>query len=178
MRAVVMSSHINSRTGRLWRLALLITAVALFVGSAWFDSLASQERAMPDGPGKAEARKLCAGCHELEKSFSMRQDRAGWQLTMEKMVSYGLKGTEQEMSAVLEYLVKHYPADEVPRIKVNQATAIELESGLSLKRSQATAIIEYRDKNGAFKTIEDLKNVPGIDAVKIEAKKDRLTFEE
>ena len=52
----------------------------------------------------------------------------------------------------------------------------ELESTLSLPRSQAAAIIEYRTKHGDFKSIADLKRVPGIDAAKIEAKKDRLTF--
>jgi competence protein ComEA len=45
-----------------------------------------------------------------------------------------------------------------------------------LKRSDAAAAIQYRTKNGDFKSIEDLKNVPGIDTAKIEAKKDRLTF--
>ena len=100
---------------------------------------------MPDGPGKEEARKLCSGCHELEKSFSMRLDRAGWQLILEKMVSYGMKATEKDISIVLEYLVKNYPADDVPKINVNKAAAIEFESILSLKRSQAAAIIEYRE---------------------------------
>jgi competence protein ComEA len=51
-----------------------------------------------------------------------------------------------------------------------------LESGLSLPRSQAAAIVQYRDKNGDFHSIEDLKKVPGVDAAKIEAKKDRLLF--
>jgi competence protein ComEA len=80
------------------------------------------------------------------------------------------------MGAVLEYLIRNFPAEDVPKIDVNKAEAIELESGLSLKRSQAAAIIAYRTKNGNFKTIEDLKKVPGIDKAKIEAKKDRLIF--
>lgn len=87
-----------------------------------------------------------------------------------------MKASEKEMEAVLEYAVRNFPADEVPKIKVNEAKAIELESGLSLKRSQATAIIQYREKNGPFKSIEDLKKVPGIEAAKIEEKKDRLIF--
>ena len=89
----------------------------------------------------------------------------------------GMKATDQELALVLDYLVKNFPADELPRIRVNQAAAIELESGLSLRRSQANAIVQYREKNGPFKSIEDLKKVPGIDAEKIEAKKDRLSFE-
>ena len=72
----------------------------------------------------------------------------------------------------------HFAAEEIPRINVNKARAIDLESGLRLRRSESAAIIEYRTKNGPFKSIEDLKKVPGIDAAKIEAKKDRLTFED
>ena len=37
-------------------------------------------------------------------------------------------------------------------------------------------LIQYREKNGPFKSIADLKKVPGIDPAKIDAKKDRITF--
>jgi competence protein ComEA len=59
---------------------------------------------------------------------------------------------------------------------VNKAAAIELESRLSLRRSQAASIIAYRTKNGKFKSIEELKQVPGVDVEKIEAKRDRIVF--
>ena len=153
---------------------LLALSAGLFLGN---QTRASQSKPMPDGPGKSETQKLCAQCHELDKSVSLNQDRAGWQRTIDKMIASGMKGTEQEISTVLEYLVKNYPADEVPKINVNKAAAIELESGLSLRRSQAAAVIRYRNENGKFKTIEDLKKVPGVDVAKIEAKKDRLIFE-
>ena len=143
-------------------------ALALFAAAAGAQ--------LPDGPGKAETEKICAQCHELERSISLRQDRDGWQATMNKMISLGAKGTDQEFQAVVDYLAKNYPGDALPRINVNKARAIELESGLTLRRSEAAAIIDYRTKHGDFKSIEDLKKVPGIDAAKIEAKKDRLTF--
>ena len=131
---------------------------------------------LPEGPGKEETEKLCKGCHELERSVSRRQDRDGWQLTLNKMVALGTKGTDKELAVILDYLSKNYPAGEVPPITVNEASAIELESRLSLRRSQAAAVIAYREKNGKFKSIEDLKKVPNIDAAKIEEKKDRIIF--
>jgi competence protein ComEA len=131
---------------------------------------------LPEGPGKAELEKICKGCHEVERSVSKRQDRDGWRATMDKMVALGVKGTDKEIAAVLEYLVKNYPAQDVPKINVNKATAIELESGLSLRRSQAAAVIQHRAKNGDFKSVEDLKKVPGLDPEKIEARKDRIVF--
>src|SRR6202453_2790137 len=133
---------------------------------------------LPDGPGKAETERLCSQCHELARSISLRQDRAGWEATVDKMVSLGAKATDKETGAVIEYPAAHFAAEEVPRINVNKARAVDLESGLTLRRSEAAAIIEYRTKNGPFKSIDDLKKVPGIDAAKIEAKKDRLIFEE
>jgi competence protein ComEA len=172
MMYLLTTSHFN----RMLRRALLIAAIAVFAAGAWTPSSAWQGRPMPDGPGKEATQKICAQCHELEKSFSIKQDREGWQRTVDKMVALGAKGTDEELNAVIEYLVKNFPAEEVPKINVNKAEAIDLESGLSLRRSQASAIIQYRKKNGDFKSVEDLKKVPGIDAAKIEAKKDRITF--
>ncbi len=131
---------------------------------------------LPDGPGKAETERICSQCHELERSISLRQDRGGWQATIDKMVGMGAKGTDKEFQAVVDYLAKNYGGEEVSKIDVNQAEAIDFESGLSLKRSEAAAIIRYRKDHGNFKSIEDLKKVPGIDTAKIEAKKDRLLF--
>jgi competence protein ComEA len=145
-----------------------LVTFAFLAGGAWAQ--------LPDGPGKAETERICSQCHELARSISLRQDRAGWEGTVNQMVSLGAKATDKETAAVIDYLFTHFAADEVPRININKARAIDLESGLTLKRSEAAAIIEYRNKYGPFKSIEDLKKVPGIDAAKIEAKKDRLTF--
>jgi len=153
------------------RLNIKAGVIAAFLaGGAWAQ--------LPDGPGKAETEKLCSQCHELARSISLHQDRAGWDATVAKMVNLGAKASDTEIQAVTEYLAAHFPAEEIPRIDVNKARAIEFESGLSLRRSQAAAIIEYRTKNGPFKSIQDLEKVPGIDVAKIEAKKDRLIFEE
>ena len=127
-------------------------------------------------PGRAEAERICSQCHEFARSIAPRQNRAGWQATMDKMIALGAKGTQKEFDTILDYLAATYPADEIAKINVNEARAVELESGLSLPRSQAAAIIQYRTKNGDFHSIEDLKKVPGVDAAKIEAKKDRLLF--
>ncbi len=142
----------------------------LFASGAWAQ--------LPDGAGKVETEKICSQCHELARSVSLRQDRAGWETTITKMVGLGAVATSAELRSVEDYLTAHYAPEEVPRINVNKARAIDLESGIGLRRSEAAAVIEYRTKHGAFKSLEDLKKVPNVDAAKIEAKKDRLTFED
>jgi len=133
---------------------------------------------LPDGPGRTETERLCSQCHELARSISLHQDHAGWETTVAKMVNLGAKASDAEIQAVTDYLAAHYPAEDVPRINVNKARAIDFESGLTLRRSQAAAIIEYRNQHGPFRSIQDLEKVPGIDTAKIEAKKDRLSFDE
>ena len=131
---------------------------------------------LPEGPGQAETERLCQGCHDISQSISLRQDRNGWSATLIKMVGFGVKATEEELGVLVEYLAKHYPAGELPPLDVNNARAIQLESRLSLKRSEAAAILRHRDEHGPFKSLKDLLAVPGIDTAKIESKQDRLVF--
>ena len=144
--------------------------------AAFTVSLAGQE--LPEGEGREVTMKLCRQCHDLARSISVRQDKAGWNTTMNKMVAFGMKGSPKEFALVVDYLSKHFPADEVPKLKINEASAIELESALSLRRSQAAALIAYREKNGPFKSLDDLKKVPNLDVAKLEEKKDRIVFDE
>ena len=52
-------------------------------------------------------------------------------------------------------------------ININTATAIELEQLAGVGPSTAKAIIAFREKNGAFKSVEDLLNVRGIGPAKL-----------
>src|SRR3954447_14867618 len=108
-----------------------------------------------DMPGKAAAARVCIQCHEYERSVAPRQNHAGWQATVDKMIALGAKGTPKEFEDIVDYLAATYPGEEVPKLNVNEARAVELESALSLPRSQAAAIIAYRTKNGNFKSIEE-----------------------
>jgi competence protein ComEA len=131
---------------------------------------------LPEGPGRGQTQKLCSDCHELERSISLRQDRDGWKATLNKMISLGAQGTEEEFSAALEYLSRNYPAQSLPPLDVNKAKAIDFETRLSLRRSEAAAVIDYRVKHGNFQSIDDLKRVPGVDPAKFARKKDVLVF--
>lgn len=52
--------------------------------------------------------------------------------------------------------------NESEMVNINSATESELTTLPGIGPSKAAAIIAYRDENGAFQTIEDLKNVSGI----------------
>ncbi len=130
-----------------------------------------------DAPGKPVVEKHCVTCHDLPTSVSLRQDSNGWAITLKKMVGFGMKASEQELHTMLDYLAEQYPAEDLPPVNINKARAIQIESRLSLRRSEAAVILQYRKEHGDFKSIEDLLKVPGIDSAKIAAIKDRLIFE-
>lgn len=147
------------------RVLLLLSACA----GALFAQLA-------DGEGMAETARLCRGCHEVERSVSLRQDKDGWNNSLTKMVGFGMKASHADLAIIADYLARFYPADAIPPINVNKATAIELESRFGMKRSQAAVFLAHREKLGKFKTFADLKKAPGIDPEKLEAKKSQIVF--
>ena len=137
---------------------------------------ASAQVALPDGPGKDQMIKVCGVCHEPQRAASIRLTRDGWESTIGDMIARGAKGSDEDFQAILDYLSKNFLGEASKPLNVNTANSVELESVLLLLRKEAAAVIAYRDKNGLFKSVDDLKKVPGIDVKKIDAQKDRLYF--
>lgn len=68
-------------------------------------------------------------------------------------------------------------AKEGARVSVNTATAEELAqamNGVGLKKAQA--IVSYREEYGPFKSVEDLKQVPGMGSALVERNLKALTL--
>lgn len=60
-------------------------------------------------------------------------------------------------------------------VDINSATQSELESVKGIGPAKAQAIIEYRQKNGPYKRLEDLENVKGIGKATVDKLKGELT---
>lgn len=131
---------------------------------------------IPPGPGHDETQKLCGKCHSVEQAASLRQSRTGWEETVAKMVNMGAEGSDEEYEAVLTYLTKNFGPELPKPVNVNKATQVEIESVLGLTRAEAAAVVQYRTDKGAFRTLDDLKSIPGVDFAKIEKKKALVTF--
>jgi competence protein ComEA len=158
----------TDRTFSSGRVVLSVLLVAASSGSAFAQ--------LPDGPGKDTVLKVCGVCHDPTTAASVRLTRDGWQATIADMVSRGAKGSDEELTQVLDYLANHFLGEADKPLNMNTATAIELESVLGLLRRESAALIAYRTKQGGFKSLEDLRKAPGVPFKKIEAAKDRLVF--
>ncbi len=131
---------------------------------------------LPAGPDAALVQRTCTRCHEIDRVMSQRQDHDGWQTTVTKMKTLGLQLDSADAVRIVAYLAKNFPADIGPKLNINQASAVELEAAFSLKRSVASEVVKYRQQVGGFKSIDDLKKVPGINAAKVDQKKPGLTI--
>lgn len=61
------------------------------------------------------------------------------------------------------------------KVNINTATQAQLETLSGIGPSTAAKIIAYREENGRFTKIEDIKNVSGIGDSKFEKIKDNIT---
>lgn len=61
------------------------------------------------------------------------------------------------------------------KVNINTASKEKLETLPGVGETTAQKIIDYREANGKFKTIEDIKNVSGIGDAKYESLKDKIT---
>lgn len=94
-----------------------------------------------------------------------------WLDTVEQMISLGAKGTDEQFERVLRFLAR-----TLTKVNVNTAEAPEIAPVLDLSDGAAQAVVAYRAEHGKFKTLDDLKKVPGMDAAKLAARKDRIVF--
>jgi competence protein ComEA len=137
---------------------------------------ASAHPEFPVGEGRDAVMRLCVRCHSPNIILASGQNRLGWENTITKMVRLGATGDDEDFTDIADYLTKNFPPSAVQKIFVNMATDKQIATVLEISVDDAKAMVAYRDKQQGFKSIEDMKQVPNVDAKKIEAKKDRLVF--
>jgi len=146
----------------------VLVVVALFSWTATAQSL-------PEGPGKDVVETICGLCHEAASAVIGKQwTRAEWDLKVVEMLQEEPDVTKEERATIIEYLSTHFRPGG--KIYVNKAPASVLERAFQIPSQAAEAIVRYRDRNGNFKTLDDLKKVSGLDMTKVESKKELLVF--
>jgi competence protein ComEA len=146
-------------------------AVAISAGAEM--AIHAQDQ-LPDAPGKEQVVSICSKCHEPQRVAALRLTREGWEEVVAKMVSLGVKASDDDLKQITDYLAAQFKGEAAKPINLNTATSVELESVAALLRKEAAAWIAYRTKNGPCKSLDDLKKVPGVPFKKIDERRDRL----
>ena len=83
-------------------------STSLWIAQVLATCLAASAATLPDGAGKPELLKSCSRCHSIDQTVSLRQSKAAWEETVEKMVNLGAIISDDDYSKLLPYLVKFY----------------------------------------------------------------------
>jgi len=133
-----------------------------------------EAKALPDGPGKDVTVTVCLSCHGTGNIRKRRLTKEGWAEKVADMVDRGAEATESQQATVADYLAQNFGQNS--KLRINTAPFEELRSVLGLSVEESKAVLSYRKDNGDFKSWEDLVKVPGLDAKKIETKKESIVF--
>ena len=110
----------------------------------------------------------CAGI-----TFSAQAAQSSTTKTSEVQTKAGSASGEQAKAA----LGSKTAEDEGTRVSINTASAeapAQAMNGVGLKKAQA--IVSYREEYGPFKTVDDLKQVPGMGSSLVERNLAHLTL--
>ena len=88
---------------RSFLIAIVFAAVA---APAWADDF----KALPDGPGRDVAVRVCSQCHSPEIVAHQSLDPQGWKDLVNQMANNGANATDAEFDTIAKYLATAFPA--------------------------------------------------------------------
>jgi len=106
--------------------------------------------------------------------------RLTYSVTAAALVSALLGGAPvwgQQPTGTTAAVAKSPPAAAAAKVNINTADEAALASVKGIGEKKAKAIIEYREKNGMFKSVDDLTKVKGIKEKQLAKIKDQVTVE-
>lgn len=147
----------------------------LILNSLLLVAAAASAQSPPEGPGKIEFESVCSLCHDGAAAVMGKQwTRPQWEAKVSEMLQEEVDVTSAERAAIVTYLSANFRPGG--KIYINKASAKDLAVSLDVAAGDAEAIVRYRDLHGSFKTLDEVKQVAGVDGRKLDARKDRFAF--
>jgi DNA uptake protein ComE-like DNA-binding protein len=126
----------------------------------------------PPSPQAQVFSRVCGKCHPAEAVTAFRKTQAEWEETFFKMIDeQGAKASDEDFGTALDYVIRNFG-----RVNVNRATTRELTTVLAWSRQEANAVVDHRRAHGDFANLDAVAAVSGLDAGKVQAAKDAITF--
>jgi competence ComEA-like helix-hairpin-helix protein len=137
----------------------------------------AQQKDFPDGQAKEYIGQICLMCHQPAMLLGQHRSEQDWKTTVARMATKGVPGTVEQFDAIAAYMAKNFgKTEDASKINVNKAKADDLEKVIGLTPDEAKALIGFRDRHGDFREWGDMLVIYGVDGLKIEAAKDKMTF--
>jgi competence ComEA-like helix-hairpin-helix protein len=165
-----------------WAMALAMVMLISLFGSRIVAQEAQEDKerqeenrkvaaTLPDGDGKTILLARCVQCHGLARVSSGKKSLKSWINTIKVMAINGATIEDKEVEPLAQFLAANYALP----VDINSAGAAELSTVPGIEPSLASAIVRYREKNGAFAAVRDLERVEGTTAELLGKISPRLT---
>src|SRR5688572_2833452 len=155
----------------MWTLTAASVATSLLAFASSAQPAQAPPDKLPEAPGKAVVTVMCTSCHAMDVITDAPRTVPSWVDTILSMKDFGAQGSEEDWKTVTDYILVN-----LAHLDVNKSTAAEMAPVLRVSEKVAEGVVVYREKQGSFKTIDDLKRAPDLDAAIIDALAPRLIF--
>jgi competence ComEA-like helix-hairpin-helix protein len=157
-------------TSVMKRVMWLAIAIACSL-SLSVDVATGSQQASGSKNGEEVFLNRCSTCHGTERALVAPRTRRGWEGVLAEMVNNnGAQLEAGESDAILAFLTERHGL-----VNVNAATAEEIVA-LGLSKQDADTIVSYRTDHGPFADFAALRGVPGVDADRLDAVRQRVAF--
>jgi competence ComEA-like helix-hairpin-helix protein len=156
-------------TSVMKRVMWLAIAIACSL-SLSVDVATGSQQASGSKNGEEVFLNRCSSCHGTERALAAPRTRRGWEGVLAAMQDNGVLLEAAETEAILTFLTERHGL-----VNVNTANADELVV-LGLSRKDADTIGSYRADHGPFADFAALQQVPGLDADRLKAVRERVAF--
>jgi len=113
---------------------------------------------------------VCGKCHTTAVFMKEPRSWERWNDVFADMTRRGAKGTDEQLEQVTKYFLEN-----LTLVNINSSPSDELMWVLGMSEDAAQSIVARRERQ-RFTDITQLRGVPGVDADKLQQRKNRILF--
>jgi Helix-hairpin-helix motif len=155
----------------------LLGALFLFGGAALANAAGPTQRTSPASASvdtSAEDFKaveaVCTRCHGVGLFMNKPRTWNRWNEVFTRMTARGAHPTEQQVDHIVRYFLAN-----LTYVNINTSPADELSLAIGVSDAVANQIVARREKR-KFRSLSELRSMPGVNAAVIEQRKSRIQF--
>jgi DNA uptake protein ComE-like DNA-binding protein len=158
-----VTSHVLSRARRSFDLIALAGTIGIIV-------LTHPGEAAESDPNLEAVQIVCGKCHTTTVFMKEPRSWERWNDVFADMTRRGAKGTDEQLEQVTKYFLEN-----LTLVNINHSPSDELVWVLGMSEEAAQSIIARRERQ-PFTDITQLRSVPGVNAEKLQQRRNRILF--
>lgn len=127
-------------------------------------------KAAESDPNLEAVQTVCGKCHTTAVFMKEPRSWDRWNDVFADMTRRGAKGSDEQLEQVTKYFLEN-----LTLVNINSSPSDELVWVLGMSEDAAQSIIARRVRQ-PFTDITQLRSVPGVDAEKLQQRKNRILF--